>query len=179
MKEAKIKYDFSIKSKEELKDLSYEELIEYTKNLTDEWHKKNKPKKKLFEEFLLPLHLGVLRHEVEMEILKTSPKFLALVLVVYGAILSGFTGGAIIASGLLYYALSQRALGREFDETIKTLWEGISSLSGIAWALWIFGFIGLFINPDNYLVWLLLAGLGLVIKVGSKLGLIGYIGEVK
>jgi hypothetical protein len=39
MKEAKIKYDFSIKSKEELKDLSYEELIEYTKNLTDEWHK--------------------------------------------------------------------------------------------------------------------------------------------
>jgi len=140
---------------------------------------KNKPKKKLFEEFLLPLHLGVLRHEVEMEILKTSPKFLALVLVVYGAILSGFTGGAIIASGLLYYALSQRALGREFDETIKTLWEGISGLSGIAWALWIFGFIGLFINPDNYLVWLLLAGLGLVIKVGSKLGLIGYIGEVK
>ena len=45
MKKAEIKYEFSIKSKEELRDLSYEELIEYTKNLTDEWHKKNKPKK--------------------------------------------------------------------------------------------------------------------------------------
>ncbi|EHP84531.1 EhaG family protein [Methanotorris formicicus] len=154
--------------------LAVSEILVMKKSLS-----KNKPKKKLFEEFLLPLHHGVLEHDVEMEILKTSPKFLALILVVYGAILSGFTGGAVIASGLLYYALSQRALGRKFDETIKTLWEGISGLSGIAWALWVFGFIGLFINPDNYLVYLMLAGLGLVIKVGSKLGLIGYIGEVK
>jgi transposase-like protein len=45
LKKDKIKYKFAVKSKEELKDLSYEELIEYTKNLTDEWHKKNKPKK--------------------------------------------------------------------------------------------------------------------------------------
>jgi len=45
LKKDKVKYQFAVKSKEELKDLSYDELIEYTKNLTDEWHKKNKPKK--------------------------------------------------------------------------------------------------------------------------------------
>ena len=45
MKKEKVKYQFAVKSKEELDNLSYEELIEYTKNLTDEWHKKNKPKK--------------------------------------------------------------------------------------------------------------------------------------
>jgi len=45
MKKEKVKYQFTVKSKEELKDLSYEELIEYTKNLTDEWYKKNKPPK--------------------------------------------------------------------------------------------------------------------------------------
>ena len=45
MKKAKIKYQFSVKNEEELKDLSYEELMEYTKNLTKDWHKLKKPKK--------------------------------------------------------------------------------------------------------------------------------------
>jgi len=35
LKESKIKIKFSIKKKEELKDLSYEELLEYVENLTD------------------------------------------------------------------------------------------------------------------------------------------------
>lgn len=104
---------------------------------------------------------------------------MAIILIVYGAILSGFTGGAVIATGLLFYALSQRVIGVEISEELKTMWEGISGLSGIAWALWIFGFIGFFVFPDKWLLCLLMAGLGLVIKVGSKLGLIGYIGEVR
>ena len=45
MKSSKIKYYFSIKSEDELKNLSYEELMEYTKNLTKDWHKLKKPKK--------------------------------------------------------------------------------------------------------------------------------------
>ncbi|WP_064496530.1 EhaG family protein [Methanocaldococcus jannaschii] len=142
--------------------------------------KRPKPKSyKLFEEFKLPLYTGELKYDIHMEILKTSPKFLAIILIVYGAILSGFTGGAVIATGLLFYALSQRVIGVEISEELKTMWEGISGLSGIAWALWIFGFIGFFVFPDKWLLCLLMAGLGLVIKVGSKLGLIGYIGEVR
>jgi transposase-like protein len=46
LKKAKIKYQFSVKDKDELAKLSYEELLQYTKNLTDDWHKnKKKPKK--------------------------------------------------------------------------------------------------------------------------------------
>ncbi len=45
MRKSKIKIAFSVKKKEELKDLTYEELLEYTKNLTDDWHKQKRPKK--------------------------------------------------------------------------------------------------------------------------------------
>ena len=46
MKKAKEKYLFSIKNKDELANLTHEELLEYTKDLTDSWHKnKKKPKK--------------------------------------------------------------------------------------------------------------------------------------
>ncbi len=45
MKKITVKIEFSVKKKEELKDLTYEELLEYTKNLTDDWHKQKKPKK--------------------------------------------------------------------------------------------------------------------------------------
>lgn len=45
MKKIKIKYKFSVKNEDELKDLSYEELMEYTKNLTKDWHTLKKPKK--------------------------------------------------------------------------------------------------------------------------------------
>jgi len=45
LKKAKIKYQFSVKNEDELEKLTHEELLEYTKNLTDDWHKKNKPKK--------------------------------------------------------------------------------------------------------------------------------------
>jgi energy-converting hydrogenase A subunit G len=150
--------------------------------ITRKYLKSKRPKPrsyKLFEEFKLPLHTGELKYNIEMEILKTSPKFLAIVLIAYGAILSGFTGGAVIATGLLFYALSKRALGLDISEELKTMWEGMSALSGIAWALWVLGFIGLFVFPDKWLICLLMAGLGLVIKVGSKLGLIGYMGEMR
>ncbi len=142
--------------------------------------KKPKPKVyKLFEEFKLPIYTGDLKYNVHMEVLETSPKFFALVLIIYGAILSGFTGGAVIATGLLFYALSLRVRGLELSEELKTLWEGMAGLSGIAWGLWIIGFLEFFLFPKKWLLFLLMAGLGLVLKVGSKLGLIGFIGEAK
>lgn len=45
MKKIKIKYQFSIKSDDDLGKLSHEELLEYTRILTEDWHKKNKPSK--------------------------------------------------------------------------------------------------------------------------------------
>jgi len=45
VKRTKIKYQFSIKSESELEKLSHEELLKYTRELTQDWHNKNKPKK--------------------------------------------------------------------------------------------------------------------------------------
>jgi len=45
LKKQQVKIEFSIKKKEDLTNLTYEELLEYTKNLTDDWHKKKRPKK--------------------------------------------------------------------------------------------------------------------------------------
>jgi len=157
--------------------LAVSEVLITRKHIQSKNH--DSKKFKLFEEFKLPLHTGELKYDIEMEVLKTSPKFFAIILIVYGAILSGFTGGAVIATGLLFYALSQRVLGLNIFDDVKTLWEGMAGLSGVAWAFWIFGFLGFFLFPKYWLVCLLMSGLGLVIKVGSKLGLVGYIGEVK
>ncbi len=107
----------------------------------------------------------------DLEILRTSPLFISIILVIYGAILSGFTGGAVIASGLLYYFFCKRVLGENIINRVK--WVGICGFSGIAWSLWIVGFLGFYLFPKYWLVFLLFAGLGLVIKVCSKLGLLG------
>ncbi len=45
MKKQQVKIEFSIKKKKELDNLTYEELLKYTKNLTDDWHKQKRPKK--------------------------------------------------------------------------------------------------------------------------------------
>ncbi len=45
MKKTRKKYKFSVKDKNELNNLTHEELLEYTRNLTDDWHKIKKPKK--------------------------------------------------------------------------------------------------------------------------------------
>lgn len=45
MKKQHLKIEFSVKKKEDLNNLTYEELLEYTKNLTDDWHKQKRPKK--------------------------------------------------------------------------------------------------------------------------------------
>ncbi|WP_456419632.1 EhaG family protein [Methanocaldococcus infernus] len=113
---------------------------------------------------------------INMEVLRTAPKFLALVLIVYGSILTGFTGGALIATGLLFYAFSRRHIC-SLDNLYKFVWEGLSGLSGIAWACWIIGFLGFFLFPKYWLSFLLMAGIGLVIKVGSKMGLVGLAEE--
>ncbi len=111
----------------------------------------------------------------EMEVLHTAPKFIASILVIYGAILTGFTGGAVIASGLLFYLLAQTVLGNGISiDKLRNSWESISGFSGILWSFWVlFGFAGLYLYPQKYLYFLLISGCALALKVGSKLGLIG------
>ncbi|MBZ9571328.1 EhaG family protein [Methanobrevibacter sp. TMH8] len=105
---------------------------------------------------------------LDMEIMTTAPTFIALVMVLYGAFLTGFTGGAVAGGGILFYILSRKARGLPI-----AVIDGIGGISGIAWCLWIIGFVLFFIAPQFWLLGLFMAACGLVLKVASKLGLIG------
>lgn len=53
--------------------------------------------------------------------------------------------------------------------------EGVAGVSGIAWCLWIIGFLLFFVSPNLWLLSLFLAACGLLLKVASKVGLIGLL----
>ena len=110
--------------------------------------------------------------KMDMEILTTAPAFLAIILIAYGAFLSGFTGGAVAGGGILIYALSRRMRGVPAD-----IWEGVAGVSGIAWCLWLVGFVIFFVFPQFWLLALFLAAFGVFIKVTFKMGLIGVMGR--
>ena len=105
-----------------------------------------------------------------MEVMTTAPNFIALVLVVYGMFLTGFTGGAVAGGGILLYAISRKARGLPI-----AVLDGIGGVSGIAWCLWIIGFVLFFVMPQFWMISLLLAAFGLLLKVASKVGLIGVL----
>jgi len=107
-----------------------------------------------------------------IEVFHSSSILVSLLLILYGAILTGFTGGAVAGVGMVYYLITR------WDGSItKDFWDGISSLSGIAWLLWIVGFLLFFIAPELWLFALFLSGGGLVVKVATKFGLIGVEGK--
>lgn len=116
------------------------------------------------------LHLFPESLPINMEILETAPIFIALVLIIYGIFLTGFTGGAVAGGGIVFYMMSRKARGMPIE-----LWEGFSGLSGIAWCIWILGFLIYFLFPSFWLLGLFMSALGLLIKVASKMGLIGVL----
>ncbi len=116
---------------------------------------------------LIPLPLSL-----DMEILHTAPAFLAIILIAYGVFLTGFTGGAIAGVGILFYVLSRAVRGLP-----SNIWEGVAGASGIAWVLWLVGFLIFFVAPQYWLLGLFMSSCGVLIKVASKAGLIGVMGR--
>ena len=82
-----------------------------------------------------------------MEVLQTAPVFIAIILIIYGAFLSGFTGGAIAGGGILFYVMCLTVRG-----VPSSLWEGIAGASGIAWCLWLGGFLDTICIPTVLVV---------------------------
>ena len=68
------------------------------------------------------------------------------------------------------YALSKKARGLPV-----LILDGIAGVSGIAWCLWIIGFVLFFVAPSLWVLSLFLAACGLLLKVASKVGLIGLL----
>ena len=93
-----------------------------------------------------------------------APLIISVFLVVYGMILSGFTGGAVAGLGLVVLFIS-----RSYREDLNLL----EMASGISWALWIFAFFVFMFLPQYWFVALMGAAIGILLKVTVKMSLVG------
>jgi energy-converting hydrogenase A subunit G len=93
-----------------------------------------------------------------------APLIISILLIVYGLILSGFTGGAVAALGVIFYIMS-----RGHRENFEIL----EMASGISWAIWIVAFFIFMFLPQYWLLALFLAGIGILLKVTVKMSLVG------
>jgi energy-converting hydrogenase A subunit G len=101
---------------------------------------------------------------LQIEVMKTAPPILAALLVGYGIVLSGFSGGAVAGLGVIFYFLS-----RSPDERF----EVIETASGYSWVLWIIAFFIFMILPQYWFFAVILAGSAILLKVMAKMSLIG------
>lgn len=99
-----------------------------------------------------------------IEVMDSAPGILAVIFVIYGIILSGFTGGAVAGLGLLFYFMCRG--NNEKREIIETV-------SGYAWACWVVAFIVFMALPQYWFFGVLIAGAGILAKVAAKMSLIG------
>ncbi|OPY39109.1 MAG: hypothetical protein A4E35_00343 [Methanoregula sp. PtaU1.Bin051] len=95
-----------------------------------------------------------------------APAVLSAFLVVYGLILSGFTGGGVAALGLVFFFAS-----RGYKEDLEML----EMAGGISWAVWILAFFVFMFLPQYWFIALMCAGVGILIKVMVKLSLSGTV----
>jgi energy-converting hydrogenase A subunit G len=93
-----------------------------------------------------------------------APMIISVFLVVYGLLLSGFTGGGVAGLGLVFYFMSRR-----YKENLNML----EMASGISWAIWIFAFFVFMFLPQYWFIALMGAAVGIVLKVTVKMSLVG------
>lgn len=105
---------------------------------------------------------GRLRIEVIEE--ADAPLILAVLLISYGIILSGFTGGAVAALGAIFLVLA-----RGMNEPHGLL----ETAAGFSWATWIIAFFIFMFAPAYWLFAVFAAGGGILLKVLAKLSLLG------
>lgn len=101
---------------------------------------------------------------LHIEVMDSAPGILAVIFVIYGIILSGFTGGAVAGLGLLFYFMCRGS--REKREIIETV-------SGYAWACWVVAFIVFMALPQYWFFGVIIAGAGILAKVAAKMSVIG------
>ncbi|MDN5339170.1 MAG: energy-converting hydrogenase subunit [Euryarchaeota archaeon] len=99
-----------------------------------------------------------------LEVMDSAPGILALILVAYGIVLSGFTGGAVAAVGVVFYFMC-RGHAEQF--------ELIETASGYAWAIWIAAFFVFMFLPQYWFFGVMMAGGAILLKVMAKMSLVG------
>lgn len=101
---------------------------------------------------------------LDIEVMQTAPPILAGILVLYGIILSGFSGGAVAGLGIIFYSVCKGS-----DE----LFAHIETASGYAWVAWIAAFFIFLLLPEQWFFAVMIAGGAILIKVMAKFSLIG------
>ena len=104
------------------------------------------------------------KESFRIEVLDTAPTLLAVILVGYGIILSGFTGGAVAGTGMVFYFMGRREAER---------FALVETVSGYAWALWIVAFFIFMLVPEYWFFAVMMAGGAILAKVSAKMSLIG------
>lgn len=101
---------------------------------------------------------------LSIEVMDSAPAIMSLALVLYGIVLSGFSGGALAGVGAIFYFMC-----RGHDERFAV----IETASGYAWALWIFAFFIFMVLPEYWLFGVMTAGGAILLKVTGKMSLVG------
>lgn len=101
---------------------------------------------------------------MHLEVMDSAPAILCAVLILYGIVLSGFSGGAVAGLGILFWFFC-----KGHDEAF----EIIETASGYAWALWIVAFFVFMIAPQHWLFAVMAAGGAILLKVMAKMALVG------
>lgn len=109
-------------------------------------------------------HHAVKRLNIEVMMQSPAPVIISTILVVYGIILSGFTGGGIAGLGIVFYLMS-----RSFTGSFHVL----EMASGISWALWVASFFVFMFIPEWWYLALMGAAVGILLKVITKMSLVG------
>jgi energy-converting hydrogenase A subunit G len=105
---------------------------------------------------------------IQIEVMKTAPPIISFILVVYGIILSGFSGGAVAGLGVVFYFM---CIGH------SERFELLETLSGYAWAFWIIAFFIFMILPQYWFIAVMISGGAILLKVTTKMSLIGTMRE--
>ncbi len=119
----------------------------------------------LSEIYLVREHLNrPVQQPFRIEVLDTAPTIIAVILVGYGIVLSGFTGGAVAGTGMIFYLMGKKQTER---------FALVETVSGYAWALWIVAFFIFMVVPEYWFFAVMLAGGAILAKVTAKMSLIG------
>lgn len=101
---------------------------------------------------------------IEVIMISPAPLIISTILVVYGIILSGFTGGGVAGLGIVFLLMS-----RSFSGDFHVL----EIASGISWALWVAAFFVFMFLPEWWYLALMGAAIGILLKVITKMSLVG------
>lgn len=101
---------------------------------------------------------------LNIEVIKTAPPIIGAILVAYGIFLTGFTGGLIAGLGLMLFFLSKNVSER---------FGLVENASVYAWGLWILAFLVFIIFPSQWFLAVMMAAVGIMIKVMAKIALVG------